>query len=142
MHQIYNLFLIILKLSKFNIIMFRVQSLYLLISSLINFVLIVFINYYDFQDDLMNIYSAVAAGSGIFLLFSIFLHKKKNLQLKMMKIFNVIYVLFGFYIAFFIDLDYSSFFVFGLLSACIFCSLATKYIKKDIELINSADRLR
>ena len=122
--------------------MFRVQSLYLLISSVINFVLMVFINYYDFQDNLMNIYRAVAAGSGIFLLFSIFLYKKKNLQLKMMKIFNVIYVIFGFYIAFFIDLDYSSFFVFGLLSACIFCSLATKYIKKDIELINSADRLR
>ena len=122
--------------------MFRVQSLYLLISSVINFVLMVFINYYDFQDNLMDIYRAVAAGSGIFLLFLIFLYKKKNLQLKMMKIFNVVYVIFGFYIAFFIDLDYSSFFVFGLLSACIFCSLATKYIKKDIELINSADRLR
>ena len=122
--------------------MFRVQSLYLLISSVINFVLLVFINYYDFQDNLMDIYRAVAAGSGIFLLFLIFLYKKKNLQLKMMKIFNVVYVIFGFYIAFFIDLDYSSFFVFGLLSACIFCSLATKYIKKDIELINSADRLR
>lgn len=122
--------------------MFRVQSLYLLISSVINFVLMVFINYYDFQDNLMDIYRAVAAGSGNFLLFLIFLYKKKNLQLKMMKIFNVVYVIFGFYIAFFIDLDYSSFFVFGLLSACIFCSLATKYIKKDIELINSADRLR
>lgn len=122
--------------------MFRVQSLYLLISSVINFVLLVFINYYDFQDNLMDIYRVVAAGSGIFLLFLIFLYKNKNLQLKMMKIFNVVYVIFGFYIAFFIDLDYSSFFVFGLLSACIFCSLATKYIKKDIELINSADRLR
>ena len=122
--------------------MFRVQSLYLLISSVINFVLLVFINYYDFQDNLMDIYRAVAVGSGIFLLFLIFLYKKKNLQLKMMKIFNVVYVIFGFYIAFFIDLDYSSFFIFGLLSACIFCSLATKYIKKDIELINSADRLR
>ena len=122
--------------------MFRVQSLYLLISSVINFVLMVFINYYDFQDNLMDIYRAVAAGSGIFLLFSIFLYEKKNLQLKMMKIFNVVYVIFGFYIAFFIDLDYPSFFIFGLLSACIFCSLATKYIKKDIELINSADRLR
>jgi len=122
--------------------MFRVQSLYLLISSVINFVLTVFINYYDFQDNLMDIYRSVAAGSGIFLLFLIFLYKKKNLQLKMTKIFNFVYVIFGFYIAFFIDLDYSSFFVFGLLSACIFCSLATKYIKKDIELINSADRLR
>ena len=122
--------------------MFRVQSLYLLISSVINFVLMAFINYYDLHDNLMDIYKAVAAGSGIFLLFLIFLYKNKNLQLKMMKIFNVIYVIFGFYIAFFIDLDYSSFFVFGLLSACIFYSLATKYIKKDIELINSADRLR
>ena len=122
--------------------MFRVQSLYLLISSVINFVLMVFINYYDFQDNLIDIYMGVAAGSGIFLLFSIFLYKKINLQLKMINIFIVVYVIFGLYIAFFIDLDYSSFFVFGLLSACIFCSLATKYIKKDIELINSADRLR
>ena len=56
MPQIYNLFLIILKLSKFNIILFRVQSLYLLVSSVINFVLMVFINYYDFQDNLMDIY--------------------------------------------------------------------------------------
>ena len=122
--------------------MFRVQSLYLLISSVINFVLMVFINYYDFQDNLIEIYRGGAAGSGIFLLFSIFLYKKKNLQLKMIRIFIVVYVIFGFYIAFFIDLDYPSFFVFGFLSACIFCSLAKKYIKKDIELINSTERLR
>ena len=122
--------------------MFRVQSLYLLISSVINFVLMVLINYYDFQDNLIDIYRRVAAGSGIFLLFSIFLYKKKNLQLIMIRMFIIVYVIFGFYIAFFINLDYPSFFIFGLLSACIFCSLAKKYIKKDIELINSADRLR
>ena len=140
--QIYNLFLIILKLSKFNIMMFRVQSLYLLVSSVINFVLMVFINYYDLQDNLMDIYRGVATGSGIFLLFSIFLYKKKNLQLKMIRVFSILYFIFGCYIAFFTNLEQSSFIVFGIFTVCIFSYLAIKHIKKDIELIGSSNRIR
>ena len=65
--------------------MFRKQSLHLFISSAVNFVIMAFIIYNDYQDNLMDICRGVTAGSGNFLLFSIFLHKKKNLQLKMIR---------------------------------------------------------
>ena len=140
--QIYNLFLIILKLSKFNIKMFRVQSLYLLVSSAINFFILAIIIYNDYQDDLMNICRGVTSASGSLLLYLIFQYKKKKLQHKIIRIYLVVYFLFGFYLAFAIDTNHNSFIVFGIISVCIFCALATKNIKKDINLISSADRLR
>ncbi len=142
MPQIYNLFLIILELSKFNIIMFRVQSLYLLVSSAINFFILAIIVHNDYQDDLMNICRGVTSASGSLLLYLIFQHKKKKLQYKIIMIFSVAYFLFGFYLAFAININHNSFIVFGIISVCIFCALATKNIKKDINLVNSADRLR
>ena len=122
--------------------MFRKQSLYLFISSAVNFVIMAFIIYNDYQDNLMDICRGVAAGSGNFLLFSIFLHKKKNLQLKMIRAFSILYFIFGCYIAFFTNLEESSFIVFGIFTSCIFSYLATKHIKKDIELIGSSNRIR
>ena len=122
--------------------MFRKQSLHLLISSGVNFVIMAFIIYNGYQDNLMDISRGVTAGSGNFLLFSIFLHKKKNLQLKMIRAFSILYFIFGCYIAFFTNLEESSFVVFGIFTACIFSYLATKYIKKDIELIGSSNRIR
>ena len=122
--------------------MFRKQSLHLFISSAVNFVIMAFIIYNDYQDNLMDICRGVAAGSGNFLLFSIFLHKKKNLQLKMIRVFSILYFIFGCYIAFFTNLEESSFIVFGIFTACIFSYLATKHIKKDIELIGSSNRIR
>lgn len=122
--------------------MFRKQSLHLFISSAVNFVIMAFIIYNDYQDNLMDICRGLAAGSGNFLLFSIFLHKKKNLQLKMIRAFSIIYFIFGCYIAFFTNLEESSFIVFGIFTACIFSYLATKHIKKDIELIGSSNRIR
>ena len=140
--QIYNLFLIILKLSKFNITMFRLQSLYLLVSSAINFFILFIIVHNDYQDDLMNICRGVTSASGSLLLYLIFQHKKKKLQQKIITIFSVVYFLFGFYLAFAINIKHNSFIVFGIISVCIFCALAIKNIKKDIDLVNSADRLR
>ena len=122
--------------------MFRKQSLHLFISSAVNFVIMAFIIYNDYQDSLMDICRGVAAGSGNFLLFSIFLHKKKNLQLKMIRAFSILYFIFGCYITFFTNLEESSFIVFGIFTACIFSYLATKHIKKDIELIGSSNRIR
>ena len=122
--------------------MFRKQSLHLFISSAVNFVIMAFIIYNDYQDNLMDICRGVAAGSGNFLLFSIFLHKKKNLQLKMIRAFSILYFIFGCYITFFTNLEESSFIVFGIFTACIFSYLATKHIKKDIELIGSSNRIR
>ena len=83
-----------------------------------------------------------AIGSGNLLLFSIFLYKKKNLQIKIIRVFSILYFIFGCCIVFFIDVEHSSFIVFGIFSACIFSYLATKYIKKDIELISSSNRIR
>ena len=122
--------------------MFRKQSLHLFISSPVNFVIMAFIIYNGYQDNLMDISRGVTAGSGNFLLFSIFLHKKKNLQLKMIKAFSILYFIFGCYIAFFTNLEQSSFIVFGIFTVCIFSYLATKHIKKDIELIGSSNRIR
>ena len=122
--------------------MFRKQSLHLFISSAVNFVIMAFIIYNDYQGNLMDICRGLAAGSGNFLLFSIFLHKKKNLQLKMIRAFSILYFIFGCYITFYTNLEESSFIVFGIFTACIFSYLATKHIKKDIELIGSSNRIR
>ena len=122
--------------------MFRKQSLHLFISSAVNFLIMALIIYNNYQDNLMDICRGVAAGSGNFLLFSIFLHKKKNLQLKMIRAFSIIYFIFGCYIAFSTNLEQSSFIVFGIFTVCIFSYLATKHIKKDIELIGSSNRIR
>ena len=122
--------------------MFRKQSLHLFISSSVNFVIMAFLINNDYQENLIDICRGVTAGSGNFLLFSIFLHKKKNLQLKMIRAFSILYFIFGCYIAFFTNLEESSFIVFGIFTACIFSYLATKHIKKDIDLIGSSNRIR
>ena len=122
--------------------MFRKQSLHLLISSGVNFVIMAFIIYNGSQDNLMDICLGVTASSGNLLLFSIFLYKKKNLQLKMIRVFSILYFIFGCYITFFTKLEQSSFIVFGIFTVCIFSYLATKHIKKDIELIGSSNRIR
>ena len=68
--------------------MFRVQSLYLLVSSAINFFILAIIIYNDYQDDLMNICRGVTSASGSLLLYLIFQHKKKKLQHKIISIFS------------------------------------------------------
>ena len=122
--------------------MFRKQSLHLFISSAVNFVITAFIIYNDYQDNLMDICLAVTAASGNFFLYTIFLYKKKNLQLKMIRVFSILYFIFGCYITFFTNLEYSSFIVFGIFTTCIFSYVATKYIKKDVDLVSSSNRIR
>ena len=122
--------------------MFRKQSIYLFISSAVNFFIMALIIYNDYQDNLMDICLAVTAASGNFFLYTIFLYKKKNLQLKMIRVFSILYFIFGCYITFFTNLEYSSFIVFGIFTTCIFSYVATKYIKKDIDLVSSSNRIR
>ena len=122
--------------------MFRKQSLYLFISSALNFVMMAFIIYNDYHDNLMDICLGVTASSGNFLLFSIFLHKKKNLQLNIVRVFSILYFIFGCYLTFFTNLEHLLFIVLGIFTVCIFSYLATKHIKKDIELISSSNRIR
>ena len=122
--------------------MFRKQSIYLFISSAVNFFIMALIIYNDYQDNLMDICLGVTAASGNFFLYTIFLYKKKNLQLKMIRVFSILYFIFGCYITFFTNLEYSSFIVFGIFTTCIFSFLATKYIKKDVDLVSSSNRIR
>ena len=122
--------------------MFRKQSIYLFISSAVNFFIMALIIYNDYQDNLMDICLAVTAASGNFFLYTIFLYKKKNLQLKMIRVFSILYFIFGCYITFFTNLEYSSFIVFGIFTTCIFYYVATKYIKKDVDLVSSSNRIR
>ncbi len=122
--------------------MFRKQSIYLFISSAVNFFIMALIIYNDSQDNLMDICLGVTAASGNFFLYTIFLYKKKNLQLKMIRVFSILYFIFGCYITFFTNLEYSSFIVFGIFTTCIFSFLATKYIKKDVDLVSSSNRIR
>ena len=122
--------------------MFRKQSIYIFISSAVNFFIMASIIYNDYQDNLMDICLGVTAASGNFFLYTIFLYKKKNLQLKMIRVFSILYFIFGCYITFFTNLEYSSFIVFGIFTTCIFSFLATKYIKKDVDLVSSSNRIR
>ena len=122
--------------------MFRKQSIYLFISSAVNFFIMALIIYNDSQDNLMDICLGVTAASGNFFLYTIFLYKKKNLQLKMIRVFSILYFIFGCYITFFTNLEYSSFIVFGIFTTCIFSYVATKYIKKDVDLVSSSNRIR
>ena len=122
--------------------MFRKQSIYIFISSAVNFCIMALIIYNDYQGNLMDICLGVTSASGNFFIYTFFLYKKKNLQLKMIRVFSILYFIFGCYITFFTNLEYSSFIVFGIFTTCIFSYLATKYIKKDIDLLNSSDRIR
>ena len=122
--------------------MFRKQSIYLFVSSAVNFFIMALIIYNDSQDNLMDICLGVTAAYGNFFLYTIFLYKKKNLQLKMIRVFSILYFIFGCYITFFTNLEYSSFIVFGIFTTCIFSYVATKYIKKDVDLVSSSNRIR
>ena len=104
--------------------MFRLQSLYLLVSSAINFFILFIIVHNDYQDDLMNICRGVTSASGSLLLYLIFQHKKKKLQQKIIMIFSVVYFLFGFYLAFDINIKHNTFIDFGIISEFIICGLA------------------
>lgn len=122
--------------------MFRKQSIHLSISSAVNYSIVALILYNDYRGDLMDICLGVTASSGLFFIHMIFLYKKKNLQLKIIRVFSILYFIFGCYITFFTNFENSSFIVFGIFTTCIFSYLATKYIKKDIDLLKSSDRIR
>tara|TARA_B100001093_G_scaffold121410_1_gene114285 strand:+ start:135 stop:503 length:369 start_codon:yes stop_codon:yes gene_type:complete len=122
--------------------MLRVQSLYLLISSAINFTLLVMTIYSDFKDNLLSYSYALFTFAAFLYLFLIFLYNKKNLQFKILRFSGFAYFIFGLYIAFAINHNYPSFLIFGIVSSCILSSLAIKNIKKDIDLLNSINRIR
>ena len=122
--------------------MFRKQSIHIFISSAVNYFIMALILYNDYQGNIMDICLGVTAASGNFYIYIFFLYKKKNLQLKVIRVFSILYFIFGCYITFFTNLEYSSFIVFGIFTTCIFSYLATKYIKKDIDLLKSSDRIR
>jgi len=121
--------------------MFRIQSLYLLLTSAMNFSILVTIIYYDFQGDFFDLYVVISSISSNLLLCLIFLHKKKNLQLIILKLLSLIYFFCALCCVFiFDDIEH---YLFGLIGfSCLFNLLAIKNIRKDIELLNSVNRLR
>jgi len=122
--------------------MFRKQSIHIFISSAVNYFIMALILYNDYRGNIMDICLGVTAASGNFFIYIFFLYKKKNLQLKVIRVFGILYFIFGCYITFFTNFEHSSFIVFGIFTTCIFSYLATKYIKKDIDLISSSNRIR
>lgn len=122
--------------------MLRVQSVYLLISSAINFILLAMMICSDFKDNLLSYSYALFTFAAFLYLFLIFLYNKKNLQFKILRFSGFAYFIFGLYIAFAINHNYPLFLIFGIVSSCILSSLAIKNIKKDIDLLNSINRIR
>ena len=121
--------------------MFRTQSLYLFLSSVINFSILALIICNDFQGKSFGFYTIIYIISSNLLLYLIFLHKKKNLQLKLLISFSLIYFFFTLY---FLIIVYASEYYFFALTGFshILNILAIKNIRKDIELLSSVDRLR
>ena len=110
----------------------RIQTIYLLIPTILGSIAILAIKNLSFETILI-------LGIGSFLnLFSIFLFKKRNLQIATIFISSLIfpYLLFTFIKNF--DLV-----LLGIcVASCLFNYLAFKGIKKDIELLKNADRIR
>ncbi len=120
--------------------MFRIQSLYLLLTSAMNISILAIIIYYDFQGKFFDLYVIISSISSNLLLFLIFLYKKKNLQLIILKLLSLIYFICALCCVFIFDIEHYLLGLIGL--SCLFNLLAIKNIRKDIELLNSVNRLR
>lgn len=121
--------------------MFRIQSLYILLASVVNFLIVAIIIYFDFQGKFFDLYIIFSSISSNLLICLIFLHKKKNLQLKILSLFSLIYFFCALYSVFIIDAN--DYYFFGLIGlSYILNLLAIKNIRKDIKLLNSVNRLR
>tara|TARA_B100000963_G_scaffold128673_1_gene112281 strand:- start:17253 stop:17654 length:402 start_codon:yes stop_codon:yes gene_type:complete len=133
--------------------MLRIQSLYLLLSTLVNFAIAVFSHFKD--QELLNLSGLspfsinlvwLIANTGAALnILEIFLYKNRNYQYQTVRFNNAIYFIFMLYIIFIAIFNKSSILlipILGILFSLMFSIIATKNIKKDIDLLNSSNRLR
>ena len=133
--------------------MFRIQSLYLLLSALINFAIAFFSHLKD--DELLNLSGLslfsinllwLIANTGAALnVLEIFSYKNRNYQYQTVRFNNVIYFVFIFYLIFIAIFNKSLVLfipILGILLSLMFSIIATKNIKKDIDILNSSNRLR
>ena len=147
---------------KPNIMIQRVQTIFLLISVLLS-ALLLYLPVYELQSMAMNtteitrftisssaILAIINGVVGVFCFVAIFLFKKRNLQLRICNLSLLLTcVLIG--LLFFVADTMSSsmnqkvHYLYGSyfpLMQILFIFLATRYIKRDDELVRSADRLR
>lgn len=133
--------------------MFRIQSLYLLLSALINFAIAFFSHLKD--DELLNLSGLslfsinllwLIANTGAALnVLEIFSYKNRNYQYQTVRFNNAIYFVFIFYLIFIAIFNKSLVLfipILGILLSLMFSIIATKNIKKDIDILNSSNRLR
>ena len=133
--------------------MFRIQSLYLLLSALVNFAIAFFSHLKD--DELLNLSGLslfsinllwLIANTGAALnVLEIFSYKNRNYQYQTVRFNNAIYFVFIFYLIFIAIFNKSSVLfipILGILLSLMFSIIATKNIKKDIDILNSSNRLR
>lgn len=133
--------------------MLRIQTLYLLLSALINFAIAFFSHLKD--DELLslsglslfsiNFFWLIANTGAALNILEIFLYKNRNNQYRTVRFNNAIYFIILLYVVFIAIFNKSSVLlipILGLLLSLIFSLIATKNIKKDIDLLNSSNRLR
>tara|TARA_B100000989_G_scaffold251667_1_gene199723 strand:- start:427 stop:828 length:402 start_codon:yes stop_codon:yes gene_type:complete len=133
--------------------MYRIQSLYLLLSVIINIGIAVFSDIKE--DEILNVSGLslfsinliwLVANTGATLNFlEIFSFKNRNNQYQTVKFNNIIYSIFIIYvtvIAIFNNFHQLIILILGLILSLALCLLATKNIKKDMDLLKSSDRIR
>ena len=133
--------------------MYRIQSIYLLFSVIINIGIAVFsdIN----QEEILNVSGLSLFSINLIWLFAntgatlnfleIFSYKNRNNQYQTVRFNNILYSIFIIYVS--VIAIFNNFFqliipILGLILSLLFCLLALKNIKKDIDLLKSSDRIR
>ena len=133
--------------------MYRIQTLYLLISVVINIAIAVFSDIKD--EELLSVSGLSLFSINLIWLFSItgatlnfleiFSFKNRNNQYQTVRFNNIIYSIFIIYvtvIAMFNNVYQLLIPILGLILSLLLCLLAIKNIKKDIDLLKSSDRIR
>ena len=133
--------------------MLRIQTLYLLLSALINFAIAFFSHLKD--DELLslnglslfsiNLFWLIANTGAALNILEIFLYKNRNNQYRTVRFNNAIYFIILLYVVFIAIFNKSSVLlipILGILLSLIFSLITTKNIKKDIDILNSSNRLR
>ena len=133
--------------------MYRIQSFYLILSVIINIAIAVFSDIKE--DEILNVSGLSLFSINLIWLFAntgatlnfleIFSYKNRNNQYQTVRFNNILYLIFIIYVTFiaiFNNFHQLIIPIMGLILSLLLCLLATKNIKKDIDLLNSSDRIR
>ncbi len=123
----------------------RIQSVYLLLVAVISVVMLFVPIEHTELIDLRNYVYALEIFIGASAFVTIFLYKRRKHQIKHCWLLIILQIIIlGFYFLFFSSPDRSHYYIgaYLLIVSIILCFLAKRAIKKDDELVRSADRLR